>query len=200
MKDEMGILKEVGVTAAAHGGIALSEILNKKISLTLPKLTIFSTSQLAEITNDNMVFTLQTELVSGLKGKIIFIIDEQSAFKLIDLCYPDNENHKPGKSTEIGMSVVKEIGNILTSSYINALSLSTNQIVIPSFPVMVNAPLSQIINSAEADLDEATNVIVIDAIFHQDAESIKGNFWLLLPPETAKHILEVCKSMINKED
>jgi len=51
MKDELDILKEVGNIAAGHGGVALSEILDKKIILEVPSVEIISAQRVPKSMN-----------------------------------------------------------------------------------------------------------------------------------------------------
>ncbi len=204
MKDEMDILREVGTTAAAHGSIALSEILGRKIALRLPSLSILPREQISkQIHIEGMVLTLQTQILSGLNGRVVFILEEKSAFRLIDLCYKSGDNNKNvGIFTEMGMSVIKEVGNIIISSYISSLSFFTKKLIIPSFPMLINAPFTEIMNSLMARYEKEEYILVVEAIFEEEKEDIKGNFWLVLTPDAAEEIKKTCKETlesINKE-
>lgn len=199
INDEMDILKEIGTTAAAHGSIALSEILGKKITLELPSINILPREKLTKSMNiEGMVMVLQTKILSGFDGMIMFFLEEKSAFKLIDTCYkPKDGSEKPGLFTEIGMSVIKEISNIIVASYISSLSFFTKKLIIPSFPVLINAPFSEIVKMVCTDYEKENHILVIDAILKEEQEQIKGTFWLVLTPQTAEEIKTICKRMLQ---
>ncbi|OPX30460.1 MAG: hypothetical protein B1H08_01600 [Candidatus Omnitrophica bacterium 4484_171] len=204
MKDEMDILKEVGTTAAAHGSIALSEILGRKINLRLPSLEILPRERITKKMHiEGMVLTLQMQILSGLKGKIVFLLEEKSAFRLVDMCYKSREGSKKASIfTEMGMSVIKEVGNIIISSYISSLSFFIKKLIIPSFPMLINAPFAEIINTLTLGYEREDYILVVEAIFEEEKESIKGNFWLVLTPDAAEEIKRICKKMleaINKD-
>ena len=204
MKDEMDILKEVGTTAAAHGSIALSEILGRKISLRLPSLNILPRERITkEMHIEGMVLTLQMQILSGLEGKIVFLLEEKSAFRLIDMCYKSRgDNKKAGLFTEMGMSVIKEVGNIIISSYISSLNFFIKKLIIPSFPMLINAPFAEIMNALTLGYEKEDYILVVEAIFEEEKESIRGNFWLVLTPNAAEEIRRICKEMlesINKD-
>ena len=199
MKDEMDILKEVGTTAAAHGSIALSEILGRKITLRLPSLDILPSEKITKQMHiEGMVLTLQMQILSGLEGKIVFLLEEKSAFRLIDMCYKSgDENKKTGIFTEMGMSVIKEVGNIIISSYISSLSFFIKKLIIPSFPMLINAPFAEIINALTLGYEKEDYILVVEAIFEEEQESIKGNFWLVLTPDAAEEIKRICKEILE---
>ncbi len=199
MKDEMDILKEVGTTAAAHGSIALSGILGRKITLHLPSLDILPYNQISKIVHiEGMVLIMQTQILSGLTGKIIFLLEEQSAFKLVDICYKfKDELKRGGLFTEIGMSVIKEIGNIIISSYISSLSFFIRKLIIPSFPILINAPFTEVMNMLALGYDKEKYILVVEAIFEEEKSKIKGNFWLVLTPQAAEEIKKACKKILE---
>ncbi len=199
MKDEMDILKEIGTTAAAHGSIALSEIIGRKINLSLPSLDIIPCDVVSkQISIEGIVLTMQTTLLSGLSGKVFFILEEKSAFRLIDICYKTRTDSKGvGLYTEMGMSVVKEVGNIIISSYVNSLSFFLKKLVIPSFPIFISAPFTEILNMIKSGFEDDDYVLMIEAIFEEESEQIKGNFWLVLTAQAAEEVKTVCKKMLE---
>ena len=85
----MDILKEVGNTAAAHGSTALSEMLGRKIELSVPSVTIASATEIAQKSGiRGITMALQTKILEGLVGESLYILlDEKSAYKLVDICY-----------------------------------------------------------------------------------------------------------------
>ncbi|MFH1768666.1 MAG: chemotaxis protein CheC [Candidatus Omnitrophota bacterium] len=199
MRDKMDILREVGNTAAAHGSTALSEILGRKILLRLPIVDVLPCDGKSnKIALSGMVFTMQSHLLSGLQGRIVFLLDEQSAYKLIDMCYKlEQIKSNIGPFTEMGLSVIKEIGNIIISSYVNSLGLFLKRLIIPSFPILINAPLPEIINAINPEYNPENSLLMVQAIFEEEKDKIQGNFWLILSPETAQEIENICKGLLN---
>jgi len=199
MKDEMDILKEVSITAAAHGSIALSEILKRRIILKLPSLEILPAEEVSKQINiEGMVLTMQVQILSGLEGKIVFLLEEKSAFRLIDICYKTNEEYKKsGHFTEMGMSIIKEVGNIIISAYINSLSFFIKKLIIPSFPILINAPITEIISMLTTDCKQENYILLIETIFAEEKEKISGTFWLILTPQSAQEIKQIGKKMLE---
>lgn len=88
MKDEMDILREVGSIAAAHGSTALSEILSTKITLNLPSVDIIPAEMIIDkFIADKIIISIYSQILSGIKGNVLFLLDEASTFKLVNICY-----------------------------------------------------------------------------------------------------------------
>ncbi len=198
MKDEMDILREVSSIAAAHGSRALSEMLKKKINLTLPSLESLRPQQLtAKIATDTPVVSVQSRILSGISGSVVLILEEQSAFQLISICYTNHGKEKPAQFTEMGFSVIKEIGNVVIGSYAGALSIFLKTPVVPSIPTLINGPLAEIIHSVASPYDEEDYVLLIEAFFEEVERRIKGGLYFVLTPQAMREIQGACKKILE---
>jgi len=199
MKDEMDILREVGSIAAGHGSIALSEILGRKINVEMPSLEIIPADIVLEkIPTDQIVISVSSNILSGLKGEILFVLDEKSAFKLVDMCYRlHNEDKKGSMFTEMGLSVIKEIGNVIISSYIGALSMILRTIIIPSIPTLVSSSIQQTLSMVIAPYCRDDYILLTETVFLEPSERINGCFYLVLNAEAMKCVQNACKKMLE---
>jgi len=197
MKDEFDILKEIGSISAAHGSTALSEILGRRINLCIPSVDIIPCGEMPKTINvEGTIISLQTQILTGLRGKVFFMLEEKSAYKLIDLCYKPTEKIKQGSIfTEMAMSLIKEVGNVVISAYINSFGYFLKKLIIPSLPVLVNAPFLEVMKLA-VGTERDDYVLAIESIFEEPQEKIKGNFWLLLSHQAAEDIKNACKKYL----
>ncbi|MFA6384203.1 MAG: chemotaxis protein CheC [Candidatus Omnitrophota bacterium] len=199
MKDEMDILREVGSIAAGHGSIALSEMLGRKLNLELPSLSMVSAKSVIDrMPVDQVVVSVACNILSGLKGEIIFVLDEKSAFKLIDLCYRAHaDEKKSGLFTEMGLSLIKEVGNIIISSYLGALSMLLKTVVIPSIPTLVSGSMQQVLSMAVSSYSNDTYIMLVEALFVEPEAKINGKFYLVLNSDTIKTVQDSCKKILD---
>lgn len=199
MKDEMDILREVGSIAAGHGSIALSEILGRKIGLEMPSLEILPAQKVVgKISSEQIVICVTCTILSGLKGDILFVLEERSAFKLIDMCYRQSGNEKKGSHfTEMGLSVVKEIGNVIISSYCGALSMILKTVVIPSIPSLLSGSIQQAMKMSVTSYAGEDYILWAEAMFMEPQEKISGSFYLVLNADAMKFIQEACHKLLE---
>lgn len=200
MKDEMDILKEATSISAGQASIALSEITGRRINLTMPSLQIVECDEISKkILPDRIVLSINSHILSGLKGDILFILKEESAFKLIDACYRDQkEIGKTGVITEMGMSIIKEVGNIVISSYVGALSVLLKRVIIPSVFTLISGPIDQIIKMTLHTYTEKTCLLLVEAAFEEPKDNIKGSFYIILTHEAMREIQNACKKILDE--
>jgi len=198
IKDEMDILREIGSISAAHGSTALSEMLGRPVKLSMPSLQVIYGKDLARaLAIEGPIISLHTQMLTGLNGKIIFILEEKSSYKFVDICYKSrSQEQKPSSLTEMSMSIIKEIGNIVTSAYVNSLGYYLKKLIIPSLPVLMNAPFSEIIKMSMTTAPQE-QVLVIESVFEEKQEKIKGNFWLILSHQAAQAVQDACKKYLE---
>ena len=198
MKDEMDILREVSSIAAGHGSIALSEMIGRKLNLSLPSLTIVPAQELlGRLPVDQIVISVTCNILSGLKGEIIFVLSEKSAFQLIDSCLRNHTGDNPTSFfTEMGLSAIKEVGNIIISSYVGALSMILKTIVIPSIPTLMSGSLDQVLSMVISSYKKDNLILMVEAEFIDPKESISGSFYLVLTHDSMKSIQDACKKIL----
>ena len=74
-------------------------------------------------------------MVEGdITGSILFLLNKESARKLVSkLMGMEVTGDEPN---EMEQSALKEIGNIITASYLNSLSMLTQLVIYPSVPAL----------------------------------------------------------------
>ncbi|MFA5363060.1 MAG: chemotaxis protein CheC [Candidatus Omnitrophota bacterium] len=202
LKDELDILTEVGTTCVSHGSTALSEILGKRIDIQMPSVRIVKNNAEIDILEAGKNVTgVLSHLLTGLKGNVMVIFDEKSSFQLIDLTITSPvESNRSGDLTEIGISGIKEVGHVIISSYINALGLILNRLIICSVPTLINGGLRDIVNMAAFSCEtDDKSILLIEAVFEEHQHKIKGSFYLLLNHDAVKDIQKICKDSLKKQ-
>ena len=121
-------------------------------------------------------------LVEGdITGSIMFLLKEDAAHdlvnKLMGVSGPDS-----GEFSEMELSALKEIGNIIAGSYLSALSTMTNLVITPSVPYIAVDMAASILSVPAIQFGQfGDNALLIETEFGDDV-MIEGYF-ILLPDE-----------------
>lgn len=186
----LDVLKEIGNIGAAHAATALSQLLNRKIDMRVPSVKLVSFDEMFEMAGgaDKVVVGIFLRIEGDLSGSMFFMLSIESANRFIrKLINDDTFDFSTPPFAEIGISAMQELGNILSGSYLSALSDFTSlkiQPTVPSLSVdMVGAMISFGLIEVSHYSDE---VIVIDTRIQEEgidgSESINGHFFLLPDP------------------
>jgi chemotaxis protein CheC len=198
MRDEMDMLREICSIASAHGSRALSEMLGKRINLVMPNMETMPTGKLAGNTIMNkVVVSVQEKMLNGIKGSILMLYEEGSAFELVRMCCP-NEDSPANLLTELGFSALKEIGNVVMGSFAGAISIILKEPVVPSIPTLLNGPAKDIVEAAAATHGAKGLVIFVETCFSEEEKKVQGSLCFIIPEESFKKIQAACKRMLKE--
>lgn len=194
----LDVLKEIGNIGAAHAATALSELLQKKIDMQVPSVKMVSFDEMMDIAGgaEEMVVGIFLRIEGDADGSMFFILPVEQANSFIrGLIHDDTFNLYNPPVSELGLSAMQEMGNILSGSYLSALSDFTGLKLYPTVPGLSIDMFGAIISIGLIDLSYVTDqVIVIDTAIFEDEEdhrqSLKGNFFLLPDPETFMKIFK----------
>lgn len=194
----LDVLKEIGNIGAAHAATALSDLLKKKIDMRVPKVEMVSFNDMMELAggSETVVVGIFLRIEGDVEGSMFFVLPIEQANKFIrglisDESFDFNEPPVP----ELGLSAMQEMGNILSGSYLSALSDFTGLKIYPTVPGLSVDMFGAIISIGLIELSHISDhVIVINtSIFDDengDTDSVRGHFFLLPDPESFEQIFK----------
>ncbi len=188
----LDILKEIGNIGAAHAATALSDLLNKKIDMQVPNVSMVTFEEMMEISGgaENVVVGIFLRIEGDVEGSMFFILPIEQANQFIrHLIHEPSFNFSNPPVSEIGLSAMQEMGNILSGSYLSALSDFTGLKIYPTVPGLSIDMFGAIISIGLIELSQVSDhVIVINTtIFDEENEtldSVHGHFFLLPDPDS----------------
>lgn len=129
------VLKEIGNIGAGNATTALAQLLDTKVDMHVPKVSLLEFSEVGStMGGEEQIMAGIYQYVEGdISGSIMFLLEEQSAKILVSKLMGTEINSENGFD-EMGISALKEIGNIITGSYLSSLSTLTNLKIISSVP------------------------------------------------------------------
>lgn len=164
-------------------------MVNTKVDMTVPKVKILEFSEVPEMIGgeEMQVAGIFFKLSGDLNGSIMFVLDLDSAYSIIDLLMP----REVKELDEFTMSALKEIGNILSGSYVSSLASLTNlkiNISVPSLAVdMAGAVLS--VPAIQFGLMGDKVLIIENEFLEIEASKSTKGYFFLIPDEDSYDIL-----------
>ena len=177
----MDVLKEIGNIGLGNAATALATMVNKRIDMAVPQSKFLSLEGVMQLIGglEEVVSCVSLGLEGDVPGQILFLFNEESTFNLIDMLM-GQENGTTQQMDEMGESVVKEIGNVLTGSFLGAISTLTGLNLIPTVPMFATDMLGAVLSTsmvAGGYVEE--HILMIETVLFEDQESIKGHFFLI---------------------
>jgi chemotaxis protein CheC len=200
---EKDILKEIGNMCAGNATTALAQILGRRIELELPSVTIVNIEKLPEylkVDPEESIIGIHMQIWGGARGNALMIFPRQDSFQLIDLLIGQTAEN-PSSLTEIGISALKEVGNIVVSSYLSALSAFTGISAFPSTVTLTSGAAKSLVQIAFSGLkkEEFEETILVEACFKEKKRDLGGSFFIIFDAYSIRAILKKAKGLIKEE-
>lgn len=135
------VLKELGNIGAGNATTALAQMIDCKVDMCVPQVRLLEFKELGEIVGgeDKIMVSIFLQVEGDIDGSIMFILSKTAAAHLVNklMCGMlgiDEEKADEYEFGEMECSAIKEVGNIITGAYLNALSGLTNMKIFPSIP------------------------------------------------------------------
>lgn len=177
---QLDCLKELGNIGAGNSATALSQILNKKVDMSVPRVKVYPINEIPELFggSENIVVGVLLRMFGDMQGSLMFLMDEESAKKLLTDMMLGTEVEN--LTDELPMSAIMEVGNIISSSYLNSLSFFSKLTIIPSTPAFAYDMAGAILGTILYEVSELSDqVLLIETDFLGNGEAIKGHFFVL---------------------
>ncbi len=177
------VLREIGNIGAGNATTAIATMLNSKINMNVPKVELMDASKLgsAICPEDEIIVGIFLEVSQDITGSMMFLMKLDSAHYLADkLMGTYKQPDEP--FDEMELSALKEIGNIITASYLTALSNMTNLKITPSIPY-VSVDMAGAILSVPAIMfgQYGDNALLIETEFGDD--TMINGYFILMPEQ-----------------
>lgn len=183
------VLKEIGNIGAGNATTALAQLLQCKVDMKVPQVRLLDFHEIgAAMGGEEQIMAGIYLVVEGdITGSILFLLEKDSARHLVSkLMGMELEGEE---FSEIETSALKEIGNIITGSYLNSLSTMTNLKIYPSVPALSIDMAGAILSVPAIEFGTiGDKILLIQTQFTDDME-LDGYFILVPDMESYEKIL-----------
>jgi len=182
-------LREVSNIGAGHAVTALNQMTQKVVMLEVPEVTLVPFKEVVSRLGgpEEEVVGLFFRVFGEARGNMLIAMPRRSAAQLVKLIL----GSEPSDFGNMEISALKEIGNILSSSYLNAMGSMLKRTFIPSIPSFSLDMAQAVVDLLLIELAEVTNeALVIETFFISRDHSFDGHFFLLPNPTSIDFLLE----------
>ena len=132
------VLKEIGNVGSGNAATAIANMVGTRIDMKVPNVKLMDVGKLGSAIGpeEETVIGIFLEVSHDIDGSMMFLLDLESGHYLADkLLMKENVVHEQMEVfDEMELSALKEVGNIITASYLSALASMTNLTILPSVP------------------------------------------------------------------
>ncbi|HUW65096.1 MAG TPA: chemotaxis protein CheC [Spirochaetia bacterium] len=184
-------LREVGNIGMGNAATSLAQLMNVRIDMSVPRAALLSFDDIVEMSGgmEEVVSCVYMKVLGDAPGTVLYIFDEKSTYHLLDTML-ETSGATEQMMTPLAESAIKEIGNVLTGSFISAIASLTGLRMITTVPLFSFDMLGAVLSSSliESGYTEK-EVLIIDTAFFQGRQQINGHFFLFADPGSLETML-----------
>ena len=189
---EFDVLTEIGNIGAGNATTALSQLINARIDMCVPKVDLLGFSELAEIVGgaETLVAGILLSLEGDVDGMMLFVLESSAAHLLVDQLMGCVSGENKGDFSEMEQSALMEIGNIIAVAYLSSISELTNMKITSSIPYLSVDMAGAILSVPAIEFGKlGDKALLIESKFKDLDVDISGYFILIPTLESYGQIL-----------
>lgn len=177
----LDVLREIGNIGAGNAMTALSQILQRKIDMEVPKADLIEFHDIGDaIGGEETIMAGVYMVVEGdITGSMMFLLEKNSARHMVNQMLGGYGDPNAEEFGEMEMSALQEIGNIMTGAYLNSLSDLTRMKIYPSVPEITIDMAGAILSVPATEFGMLGDKILMIQTRFSDEIEIDGYFILV---------------------
>ena len=179
------VLREIGNIGAGNATTALSQMLNQKMDMSVPKVALVPFNEISDLmgSEDQTDVGYKLGFEGDVEGMMMFLFDTKSAHHLVNtLMMRDKEDgvEEGAEFSDMDMSALNEIGNIVSGSYLTAISKLTNLKMISTVPEMTIDMIGALLSVPASEFGKYGDKLLLIQSQFGELDFVNGYF-LMIP-------------------
>lgn len=188
---EFDVLTEIGNIGAGNATTALSQLINARIDMRVPKVEMLSFADLAEVVGgaETLVAGILLTIDGDINGTMLFMLESSAAHLLVRQLIGSGNDEDAFSEMEV--SALQEIGNIISGAYLSAISTLTGLQITVSVPSLAFDMAGAILSVPAIEFGKlGDEALLIESQFKDMDVDISGYFILIPTLESYEHIMK----------
>ncbi len=189
---ELDVIKEIGSIGTGNAATALSQVLKKTTKMSLPAVYVLGYNEAIEMvgTPEEIVAAVLVKMSGEINGIMLFILKIDFINAVLDsVLSKDIDDYMD--LTELEKSALEEIGNIIISSYVNAMSGLTGVSIKLSIPSIAINMLGGILSVPMVEFGyETDKLMMINGKFIVDDKVLDSNLLMMPDIQSLNYLMQ----------
>jgi chemotaxis protein CheC len=186
---QLDALSEVANIGAGHAATALSQLTQQRVMLAVPEIRVVRIEEAREIMGDpeQVVAAVMLRVLGDATGRTLQIFPEPTARRLAGILLRRPALRFPDEFGPLERSTLKEVGGIITSAYLNALSEFMGMLLFTSSPEFAIDMAGAVLETSCESFGTPSDLVffMCTELLMGDSGETLGAQFLLLPDEAS---------------
>lgn len=187
---QLDVLKELANIGGGNAASGISKMIGEPVNMTVPVIEILRYEEVYEqiMAEDAMVNGVLLRVVGDADGVFLFVASDEVAQKLLTMMMPSGMS----LSSELTESGLKELVNIVVSSYLNAIAMMINKNLIATVPMLIKDMFGAIFSSVYIESGQYDdNVMIIKNEFLYQGDRLESSLYFVPVPGLIEGLFKI---------
>ena len=179
----LDVLKEIGNIGSGNAASSLSTFLQCPTDISVPVVRLLDFNETVNFLGgpENITIGMLVNIVGDINGMMLYILEEEFASQLTGTLF-GAAIEDLANLNDMERSLISEVGNIMSASYINAIASLTGMTIDISVPMLTTDMVGALLSVPVIEFAQVGDkVLFIDDGFTIGGKEIKSN--MILVPE-----------------
>lgn len=187
---QLDVIKELANVGGGNAATSISQLINEPVSMTVPTIKILDYNEVFTqiMSEDVMVNSVIMEMTGSAEGMFLFITSDKVSEDLVNMMLPSGMDI----NDELRESAIKELVNILVTSYLNAIAHMVTVNLISSVPLLIKDMFGAILSSMYIEAGQYDdNVMIIRNEFLYKGDKIESSLYFVPKPGVLNNLFKI---------
>ncbi|MDU7337011.1 MAG: chemotaxis protein CheC [Clostridium sp.] len=188
----LDVLREIGNIGAGNAATSLSQMLNAEVNMSVPKVRILDISDAATALGgpENPVIGILAKISGDIEGLMMFIVGQSFAGSVLEALLGEKQVSYAAL-TEMQLSAISEIGNIMISAYLGSISTLSQMVIKSSVPAIAVDMAGALLSVPAIEMRTVSDkIIFIQEDFISSANDITSNMMLIPSMDSLNRLMQ----------
>lgn len=189
---QLSVLTEIGNIGSGNAATALASLLNTVVDIEIPNIQLIDYNKVSDFLggSEHTALGMTVMLEGDIQGMMLQVVNTDFANHIINTFYEQNL-HSLKELTEMDHSVLREMSNITTATYINSIARMTNTYINISPPNDYIDTIGNIVNIPAITFSAlGQQVLFIDERLRIAGAELTSNMILILELNSMRVLFE----------
>lgn len=195
-KIRLDAFREISSIATGNAATSLSAMLDKKVDITVPNIMVEALEKVPELLggSEKAMAAVYFSITGQVSGSIILAFSSSESLRLVDILTGRKADNVESID-EMGISALKELGNIVIGSYVRVLAEGLKVTISYSVPGFTYDMMGAILDEPLARLSlETKHAVIVESEFIVREKIYRGHLIFILAPKAVNSIIKALGS------
>lgn len=187
---QLDVIKELANVGGGNAATSISVLIDKPVDMTVPAIEVLGYEEVYDqiMAEDSMVNAVLIRMSGDAEGVFLFIASDQVSENLVNMMVPSGIKI----DEEMRESAIKELVNIVVTSYLNSVGKMVDVFLISSVPVLVRDMFGAILSSVYIESEQYDdNIMIIKNEFLYQGDRMDSSLYFVPRPGVLNKLFKI---------